>query len=239
MKCRVLRWLMLSLGTIVIGFCLASGAVSAYFFFKYKPLLSDLQHARLTLKKEITASIDSRFPVNVAFDHLFKFRLQKNIPLELPIQTTLQVPVDETFLIPIADSFAVEMDSPLFIDEQIRVHSEMPLDITVQTRILGMDLSVPIQGSVPIDITFPLQQQIGVKGALSLRVTEPLRVHIRQTLEVPVRFVMRGVLPVNEEIMVPIQTMMEGQVAIRDPLPCTVEMNMSTQDWGRGIRISR
>jgi hypothetical protein len=236
---KFLRWLMLSLGTIVIGLCLASGAVSAYFFFKYKPLLSDLQHARLHLKKEATASIDSRFPVNVALNHLFKFRLRKDIPLELPIQTTLQVPVDETFLVPIQDSFSVEMDSPLFIDEQIHVHSEMPLDITVQTRILGMDLSVPIQGSVPIDITFPLQQQIGVRGALSLRVTEPLRVPIRQTLEVPVRFVMRGILPVNEEIQAPIETTMEGQITIRDPLACTVEMNLSAQDWGKGIRITR
>jgi hypothetical protein len=50
---------------------------------------------------------------------------------------------------------------------------------------------------------------------------------------------MRGVLPVNEEITVPIETLMQGQVSIQDPLPCTVQMNMSAEDWGTGIRITR
>ncbi len=236
---RVLRWSLLTLAGVVLTLCLASGGMSAYLFYQYGPLLSDLLHAQLDLKKKITASVDSRFPVDIELDHRFHFRLQKDIPLEIPIRATLQVPVDETFSIPITDSFSVEMDSPLLIDEQIRVRSEVPLDMNVQTRIMGMDLSVPIQGAVPIDITFPLRQEVGIRRALTLRMTKPLPVRIRQVLEVPVSFVLRGVLPVDEEITVPIETLMQGQIAIRDPLPCTIEMNVSARDWGRGIRITR
>jgi len=213
--------------------------LSAYLLLHYRPMIRDLLHARLDLKKEITASVDSRFPVDIALDHRFSFRLRKNIPLEIPIRTRLQIPLDETLLVPITDAFAVEMEGPLLIDEQIRVQSEVPLDMRVQTRIMGMDLSLPIRGSVPIDITFPLRQEVGVRRALSLRVTEPLPVRVRQELQVPVSFVLHVVLPIDEEITVPLQTMMEGRITIPEPLPCTVEMNMSARDWGRGIRISR
>jgi len=234
-----LRRLFFSLAIITAGVSLVSAVLFAWLFFEVRPILSDLQHARLNLKKPITATVDAGFPVHVAFDHRFDFRLRKDIPLELPVRTALRVPLDETFVIPIPDSFAVEMESPLFIDEQIRVRAEMPLDMTVQTRILGMDLSIPIKGSVPVDLAFPLRQEIGVRGPLSLRVTEPLRVQVRQAITVPVRFLMRGVLPLDEQITVPIKTEMEGQIAIRDPLPCTVEMNIGAKDWGRGIRLAR
>lgn len=101
-----------------------------------------------------------------------------------------------------------------------------------------MDIPVPIKGSIPIDFSFPLKQNMGIQGDLFLHVTEPLPVTIRKELEVPVNLVVKGVLPVDEEITVPIETNMEGQIGIPGQLPCTVEFQMGPEDWGKGIRIS-
>jgi len=235
----IVRWLLVGLGGAALALCLASAGLCAYLLHRYGPVLNDLLHARLDLKKQITASVDSRFPVDISLDHRFDFRLRKDIPVEIPIQALLQVPLDETLLVPVTDSFVVEMNGPLFIDEQIRVRSEVPLDMSVQTRIMGMDLSLPIRGTVPIDITFPLKQEVGVRRAFSLRIADPLPVRVRQVMQVPVSFVLRAVLPVDEEITVPLHTVMEGRIAIPEPLPCTVEMNVSARDWGGAIRITR
>ena len=55
----------------------------------------------------------------------------------------------------------------------------------------------------------------------------------------PIDLVVKGSLPVDEMITVPIDTTMDGEISIRDPLPCTIELDVSTEDWGKGIRITR
>ena len=191
------------------------------------------------MKKEIIASIDSEFLVDITFDHQFQVRFSKDIPLDIPIKAKLKVPIDEIFHIPITDSFSVKLDRLFFIDEEIQVHSELPLDTDVQTRFMGMDVSLPIKGTVPIDITVPLKQDMGIKGELFLHMTEPLPVMVQHILEVPIDLVVKGILPVDEVITVPIDTTMDGEITIKDPLPCTIELDVSTEDWGKGIRITR
>ena len=239
MKNGMVRYLLASLGMIVIVMALVLGGISTYFFLKYRPELSQLRDAHFKMKKGVRASIDSKFLVDIAFNHQFQVRFNKNIPLDIPIKAKLNVPIDETFNIPITDSFSVKLDRLFFIDETIRVHSELPIDTSVQTRFMGMDISLPIKGSVPIDIAFPLKQEMGIKGELLLHMTEPLPVTVQHMLEVPIDLVVKGILPVDEVIAVPIDTTMEGEIAIRDPLPCTIELDVSTEDWGKGIRITR
>jgi len=239
MKNGLVRYLLVSLVMTLIVLALVLGGISTYFFLKYKPQLSQLRDAHLKLKKGILASIDSEFLADITFDHAFQVRFNKDIPLDIPIKAKLKVPIDEIFQIPITDSFSVKLDRLFFIDEEIQVHSELPLDTDVQTRFMGMDIRLPIKGSVPIDITVPLKQDMGIKGELFLHMTEPLPVRVQHVLEIPIDLVVKGVLPVDEVITVPIDTTMDGEITIRDKLPCTIERDVSTEDWGRGIQITR
>jgi len=239
MKRGVVRWLLASVGIVVMVLVLVLGGISTYFFLKYRPQLSQLRDAHLKMNKELTASVDSEFPVNITFDHRFEIRFKKDIPLDIPIRAMLEVPLEETFQVPITDSISVKLDRGFFLDEELHVQTLMPLDTNVQTRLMGADITLPIKGSVPVDITFPLKQEIGIKGHLALHVTDPISVKVQQVLEVPISFVVKGVLPVDELISVPIYTNMNGEVAIRDKLPCTIELDLSWEDWGQGIRVVR
>ncbi len=238
MKNGMARYLPATLGMIVLVPALVLGGISTYFFLKYKPQLSQLRDAHFKIKKGIIASIDNGFLVDITFDHQFHVRLNKDIPLDIPIKVKLKVPIDETFHIPITDSFSVKLDQLFFINEKIRVHSELPFDTDVQTRFMGMDIRLHIKGSVPIDIIVPLKQEMGIEDELSLHMTEPLSVRVQHILEVPIDFMVKGVLPLNEVITVPIETTMDGEITIREPLPCMIELDVSTEDWGKGIRIS-
>jgi hypothetical protein len=237
MKNGMVRYLLASLGMIVMVMALVLGGISTYFFLTYKPQLSQLRNAHFKMKKGIIATIDSEFPVGITFDHQFQVRFHKDIPVEIPIKAKLKVPIDETLHIPITDSFSVKLDRSFSMDEKIQVHSELPLDTNIHTRFMGMDFSLPVRGSVPIDMTVPLKQDMGIKGEIFLHVTEPLPVIVQHILDVPIDLVVKGVLPVDQVITVPIDTTMDGEITIRDKLPCTVELDVSTEDWGRGMRI--
>ena len=239
MKNGMVRYLLASLGMIVMVMALVLGGISTYFFLKYKPQLSQLHNAHFKMNKGIIATIDSEFPVDITFDHQFQVRFNKDIPVEIPIKAKLKVPIDETFHIPITDSFSVKLDSLFSMDEKIQVHSELPLDTNIQTRFMGMDFNLPVRGSVPIDMTVPLKQDMGIKGEIFLHMTEPLRVMVQHVLDVPIDLVVKGVLPVDQVITVPIETTMDGEIKIRDKLPCTIELDVSTKDWGRAMRITR
>jgi len=233
------RGLLAFLGSVVIVLTLVTGGISSYFFLRYKPLLAELRNTHLAMSKQVTASVDAGFPVNVSFDHEFQVRFRKEIHVEIPVKTTIRVPLDQTLYVPINGPFAVKLDRTFLIDEEIHVRSDLPLDTTVQARILGIDVPLPIRGSIPVDITFPLRQNMEIQEELILHVIGPLPVTVREVLEVPLDLVVRGVLPVDEDVTLPVQASLTGQVDIPQRLPCTVEFRMGPEDWGKGIRIAR
>lgn len=199
----------------------------------------DLLGSHLLLEKPMVVEIKEPFPVKAGMEHTFSVPLKTDIPVRFPVKSVLNVPIVETFQIPLDKPFEVQLESPLRIRQNVRVRSQLPLNTTIETKIMGVTMHIPVKGEVPIDITFPLAMDLALDEGLRLHMTEPLPVSINKNVQAPVDFMVEGVLPLDESLEVPIQADMDLMIRMQKKLPLDANLDFSTSDLGQGVRLEK
>ncbi len=218
-------------------FILVLGTAGYHLFSRYRPLISDLLALHLRLNKAMMVSIDDTFPVSTHFNQDVSVGLKTDIPIRVPISHVLTVPIDETFTIPFAEPFSVKLDHPLSIKGNVHVKTDLPLDTKIDVMIAGIKHRLPIKAVIPIDITFPMKESFAVDSEMSLHMVRPMAIHIKKTLKAPVKFVVEGVMPLNQRISVPVSADLACRVKMKHDLPLLMNLDMSLDDWGKGIAM--
>lgn len=140
-----------------------------------------------SLNRKVLVDIDQVLPVRVPIKQDLSIALKDPIPVQVSIDTVvplnLSVPVKHVFK----------------LDQVIDV------DSTVRTRVLGIPLSLPVKGQVPIradvpvDVVIPFRQDLPVAltTQAQVRITDPIRTRIDTVIDAKV--------PIRESLALPIR----------------------------------
>ncbi len=127
-------------------------------------------------------------------------RLQVNLPGELPVEVEIQpqaatdgdtlqeipVQIDEQFRTQVRVDTQIPVRMTVPFRGEVPVNITLPLDTRVRTRVLGMNLELPIQGQIPLRFSLPVDLSIPINQTLPMRFDLPVTTRIRQTVGVKV-----------------------------------------------------
>ena len=135
-------------------------------------------------------------------------RVDQTLPVRVPIQQDLVIPIKDAIPVQVSIDTVVPLRLDVPVRQTIHLDQAIDIDTQVRTRVLGVSLSVPIQGripvkaDVPVDMVIPVKQDVPIALTTSalVRVTEPLRTRIDTVVhaQVPIHASLR--LPVTEPV---------------------------------------
>lgn len=151
---------------------------------------------------------DIRLPPSLAVEATVtrdvQVRIDQTLPVRVPIRQDLLIPLPHA--IPVKVSIDTEV--PIAIDvpvrQTVRIDQTIDVNADVRTRVLGIPLTLPIQGRVPVQADVPIDVRIPVRHTLpvalvteaEVRLTEPLRAHVDTVIEAEV--------PLRESLKLPV-----------------------------------
>ncbi len=224
--------------TLLALIVLVPAGISAWIFFKYKPILMNLNSSHYKFKRTIDISINTEFSINAALDTIVSLPFEKDIKYKIPFDTTLNIPLDTTLDVPLSKPVKVVVDHDFRIDQDFYIKSKLPIDTTVETQVMGVNTELPVKGEIPIDISFPLNDYIKVDEELLCNTSDPISCTIKQSIDVPVKHMIEGVLPIRDTISIPLKFDLPAKIFIQDKIPCLVEFDVYF-DLENGIRLEQ
>lgn len=70
---------------------------------------------------------------------------------------------------------------------EIPVRAEIPVDTAIDTRVMGVNMTLPIKGTIPLDFMLPLDLTIPIEQDVRLDFSAPMSAHIDQDVTIPLR----------------------------------------------------
>jgi hypothetical protein len=126
-------------------------------------------------------------------------RLQVQLPADLPVEVeilpqaaadaplqAIPVRIDERF------RTLVRVDTQVPVRMTVPFRGEVPVDITlplktrVKTRVLGIEMELPVEGRIPLQFNLPVDLSIPIDQTLPMRFDLPVTTRINQTVNVQV-----------------------------------------------------
>jgi hypothetical protein len=84
------------------------------------------------------------------------------------------------------------IDSRIPINTVVPYHAEIPLKTTLhvdtkaKTRILGIDVTLPVVADIPVDLTIPVDLSVPINQKVPLKMSLPVKADIDQIVQIPV-----------------------------------------------------
>lgn len=128
-------------------------------------------------------------------------RLQVRLPDTLPVQVDVidaralsagdaknrGVPVhlDETLRLDIAVDPEVPLALTVRYQGQIPVRTQVAVDTTMETRVLGLPMQLPVKGTIPLELDLPVDLTIPIRQPVRLQFEAPVTARLDQTVHIP------------------------------------------------------
>lgn len=108
----------------------------------------------------LEAAVDARgIPVRLAETLKLRIDLDTEVPLALTVRYRGQIPV----------------------------RAQVPVDTTMQTRVLGVPMSLPVKGTIPLDLDLPVDLAIPIEQPVRLKFSAPITARVDQTVHIPLK----------------------------------------------------
>ncbi len=206
--------------------------LAAFLFWRE---LQDIRQWQMVVRESIPIDITENFRVDAAIHHQFPVRLDTKIPVNFPVSSVVQIPIRETFMIPLEKTFTVVLNTPLRLKDTIRVSTNLPLDIMVETKVLGIPMTIPVKGVIPLNLDLPVDQDINVLGEVLVNLKNPLPVEIDHVVEAPLDFMVEGIMPLDTTIQAPVEGTLDCTIRAQEPLQVDIELAVSVEDVLAGV----
>lgn len=102
---------------------------------------------------------------------------KRGIPVRL--NETLRLDVDFDTEVPLALTVRYR--------GQIPVQAQVPVDTVMDTRVMGIAMSLPVKGNIPLDLSIPIDLTIPIEQAVRLKFTAPITARVDQTVHIPLK----------------------------------------------------
>ncbi|MBI9075342.1 MAG: hypothetical protein JEZ02_08025 [Desulfatibacillum sp.] len=201
--------------------------------------LSQIRQWQILVQKSLPITFAKDFQLDATIDHEFPIKLDTEIPVQFPVTSVVRIPIKETFMIPLDQTFSVMVNKPFRLKDTVRVRAQVPIDIEVETKVLGVTMTVPVKGVLPLDIDVPLDQEIQIPGEIMVMLQKPLPVSIDQTVEAPLNFTVNGIMPLDTTILAPVRGVLDCGISIKESVPVEVELAVSMNDLLTGVSLRK
>lgn len=177
--------------TAVVGF----GAHWAWQNLSAHLVLRD-QAASITMPRElaIQASVSNKVQV----------RIDQTLKVKVPVHETLSIPITEPIPLTVAVETSVPIHFDVPIEHTLHVDQVIDLDTKVKTRILGFNVTLPIQGKVPLKADVPISLVIPIRKQVPVSLNTPALIRLAEPLSARIDAVMDTEVPIRESFSLPI-----------------------------------
>lgn len=128
-------------------------------------------------------------------DQPMAVRLPDNLPVQVEVlqvraadgglSSGLPVRLNETLHLDVELDTEVPLELIVRYQGEIPVQTAVPVDTTMQTKVFGAPLELPVKGSIPLDLNLPVDLTIPIRQPVRLKFSAPITAHVDQTVNIP------------------------------------------------------
>lgn len=233
---RIFSTVLVAVKVILSLFIVVQMAGLGFAVYKAKPYLLKLSKGHITFKRQIRLDVDTRLPITSAIHTTLEIPIKKKITLNLPIKGDINVSIDEPFVIPVSAPVQVALDHEFWIKKNIAVNSQLTVDQTVETTLLGFDTTLPIRGKIPVTMTVGLDEMVRINDTFPLHIAEPLSCRVNHDLLIPIDIMAKSQFLIDQTIPVPVNADISTGIRLTGGLACFLYMDIS-MDRQRGLVV--
>lgn len=184
--------------------------------------------------KTVRAGIPSWVPVDVKAKETIPVRLSKVLEADIPFKQDVDIKVDDDFTVPLDVTVSVPIDQEIFVETDIPIKTEIPLEGSrVQTTLFGLkDVSLPLSGSFPVNMTIPFKGPVHVKTKADIRIQQDVTVHVDKQFTFPLDLTANVCLPIDDvfEVSLPENVSVNARVSKKIPVDVQLRVDVPKQD---------
>ena len=192
------RHLILTAIVLVVGMAALAAAVA---WWSWQNLA-----ARVVLKEQqATVRLPASLDVEATLERQVRVQVDQVLPVRVPIQQDLSIPLAEPLPVQVSIDTVVPVNLSVPIRHVFKLDQVIDVDSTVQTRVLGIPLSLPVRGRVPVRADVPIDIVVPFKQDLPVALTTQARVRITEPLRTRIDTVIETRVPIRESLSLPIR----------------------------------
>lgn len=167
-------WRVLGLVLLVMALALLSGAGGAWWVLHNGMAVVPLHDQALQ------AQLPADLPVSVSV-------LQGRGPGADDDSRGIPVRLNETLKLNVDFDTEVPLSLTVRYQGTIPVNTMVPIDTTMDTRVLGIPMTLPINGEIPLDLDLPVDLTIPISQPVRLAFTAPITARVDQVVHIPLQ----------------------------------------------------
>lgn len=208
------RWIAAAVGLFAVA--ILAGVVLAWWLFNTLQVQFPLnnQQAQVKINDPILVQANVLNPLNVA--------VKGTLKTSIPIDQQIQVPVRDTVKPTVTFDHDVPIKVQIAVNNQIPIDQMVHINSNVQVKVLGKNISLPIQGDVPIKTVIPVNFKIPVDQNIRIRFVAPASATIDQRLNIPLKTTIDAMVAVEGKLEVPVKSQINTQVVLPKVVQATL-----------------
>ncbi|MEW6077419.1 MAG: hypothetical protein AB1724_06395 [Thermodesulfobacteriota bacterium] len=178
--------------------------------------------------KTIKAKMPEWVPVEATVPNTIPVKLSKVLEADIPFKQDVDVWVDNDFTVPLDVTISVPIDQEIFVEADVPIVTEIPLDgVRVKTSLWGLkDISFPLSGTFPVNITIPFKGPLHVRTDADVRVQQNVTVHVNKLFTFPLDIKAHVSLPIDDVFQVSLPEVVTVSARVPQNVPVDVQVQL-------------
>jgi hypothetical protein len=151
---------------------------------------------------------DIRLPeslaVKAAVSKAVHVRINQTLPVRVPIDETLIIPMPDAVPVKVHVETSVPISLDVPVEHTVQIDQSFDLDTTVQTRVMGFNISLPIKGRIPLKAQVPVRLVVPVRQTLPVVLDVPASVRLSEPIKARIQTVIEAKIPIKESLQLPV-----------------------------------
>ncbi|ENW95729.1 hypothetical protein [Acinetobacter sp. NIPH 298] len=198
---------------IIANLC---GVYIAMWVFKHFNINIPLKDQKVAI--DLQEPLQVRVKVKDALDVEVKGR----VDAQIPINEQLNVALTQTLTPRVYFDSSVPISTMIPVQEVIKVNQNLPIDTKVQVKILGKDVTLPLKGTIPLQLDVPINIQVPLQQNVHLKFDAPVKTVLKENLNIPLKTQLNANIPIQGKLNVPITSELNASVDVKNTLPVKI-----------------
>ncbi len=187
-------------------------------FFLYSPL--DLLKLKIKIEQQsFNAKVVGDIPINTEVSENIKVQLDETFQINFPFNQDLKVPINETFYVPVEIETQMPINLTVNFDANIPIKTIIKIDSVFSIKLFGLNLSVPVKGTVPLSMNVPVKKTIPINEIINIKFKSPTKVHVNSMFNIPIRTNISADIPIKHMLHIPIEFDLDTKATLKGDLP--------------------
>lgn len=198
---------------IIANLCGVYIAMWVFKHFNINIPLKD-QHVAIDLQEPLQVRVKVKDALDVA--------VNGRVDAQIPINEQLNVALTQTLTPRVYFDSLVPISTMIPVKEVIKVNQNLPIDTKVQVKILGKDVTLPLKGSIPLQLDVPIDIQVPLQQKVHLKFDAPVKTVLKENLNIPLQTQLNANIPIQGKLNVPITSELNASVDVKNTLPVKI-----------------